>query len=168
MVCLVPLFIDYELTNFLKIVSLCNVCLRTNAFLPSAICICWNTHCPMTGWVCQWKPFWLPVDDSFKKAFVEEWNSKLQIRLIFHFPEVKGMQFLRLLRYQCLFLHPHGDLGMTRTLLVLEKELRHHCSHYSHDLLVNVWNCPSPVMQFCLVTRISSHQVWTTLLCGER
>ena len=30
--CLVPLFIDYESTNFLKIVSLCNVCLRTNAF----------------------------------------------------------------------------------------------------------------------------------------
>ena len=27
----------------------------------------------MTGWVCQWKPFWIPVDDSFKKAYVEEW-----------------------------------------------------------------------------------------------
>ena len=27
----------------------------------------------MTGWVCQWKPFWIPVDDSFKKACVEEW-----------------------------------------------------------------------------------------------
>ena len=27
----------------------------------------------MTGWVCQWKPFWIPVDDSFKKAHVEEW-----------------------------------------------------------------------------------------------
>ena len=27
----------------------------------------------MTGWVCQWKPFWILVDDSFKKAYVEEW-----------------------------------------------------------------------------------------------
>ena len=27
----------------------------------------------MTGWVCQWKPFWIPVDESSKKAFVEEW-----------------------------------------------------------------------------------------------
>ena len=71
--CLVPLFGEYESTNFLKIVSLCNVCLRTNAVLPSAICICWSAHCPMTGWVCQWKPFWIPVDDSFKKAYVEDW-----------------------------------------------------------------------------------------------
>ena len=41
--------------------------------LHSAICICLSTHCPMTGWVCQWKPFWIPVDDSFKKAYVEDW-----------------------------------------------------------------------------------------------
>ena len=27
----------------------------------------------MSGWVCQWKPFWILVEDSFKKAFVEEW-----------------------------------------------------------------------------------------------
>ena len=27
----------------------------------------------MAGWVCQWKPFLIPVDDSFKKAFLEEW-----------------------------------------------------------------------------------------------
>ena len=27
----------------------------------------------MSGWVCQWKPFWIPVGDSFKKAFMEEW-----------------------------------------------------------------------------------------------
>ena len=29
--------------------------------------------CPMTGWVCQWKPFWIPVEDSLKKAYLEEW-----------------------------------------------------------------------------------------------
>ena len=27
----------------------------------------------MSGWVCQWKPFWIPVEDSLKKAIVEEW-----------------------------------------------------------------------------------------------
>ena len=27
----------------------------------------------MSGWVCQWKPFWIPVDGSFKKAYVGEW-----------------------------------------------------------------------------------------------
>ena len=27
----------------------------------------------MSGLVCQWKPFWILVEDSFKKAFVEEW-----------------------------------------------------------------------------------------------
>ena len=27
----------------------------------------------MTGWVCEWKPFWIPVEDSFKKAYLEEW-----------------------------------------------------------------------------------------------
>ena len=28
---------------------------------------------PMPSWVCQWKPFWIPVGESFKKAFLEEW-----------------------------------------------------------------------------------------------
>ena len=32
-----------------------------------------SAYCPMSSWVCPWKPFWIPVDDSFKKAFVEEW-----------------------------------------------------------------------------------------------
>ena len=27
----------------------------------------------MTGWVCQWKAFWIPVGDSFQKAYLEEW-----------------------------------------------------------------------------------------------
>ena len=38
-----------------------------------AICILCGAHCPMTGSVCQWKPFWIPVDDSFHMAYVEEW-----------------------------------------------------------------------------------------------
>ena len=28
----------------------------------------------MFGWVCQWKPFWIPVGESFEKAYLEEWT----------------------------------------------------------------------------------------------
>ena len=27
----------------------------------------------MPSWVCQWKPFWILVGESFKKVFLEEW-----------------------------------------------------------------------------------------------
>ena len=27
----------------------------------------------MPSWVCQWKPFWIPVGGSFKKTYLEEW-----------------------------------------------------------------------------------------------
>ena len=27
----------------------------------------------MSGWICQWKPFWIPVGDSRRKAYIEEW-----------------------------------------------------------------------------------------------
>ena len=27
----------------------------------------------MTSWICQWKPFWISVGDSFQKAYLEEW-----------------------------------------------------------------------------------------------
>ena len=28
---------------------------------------------PMSGWVCQWKPFWILVGNNFQKAYLEEW-----------------------------------------------------------------------------------------------
>ena len=59
-------------------------------------------------------------------------SSRWQILLIFPFPEFKGMLVLRLLRYQC----PHGDLGMTRTLLVLEKVFTKIKETFSLKLLV--------------------------------
>ena len=27
----------------------------------------------MSGWVCHWKPFWIPIGDYWKKALVQEW-----------------------------------------------------------------------------------------------
>ena len=28
---------------------------------------------PMSGWICQWKPLWIPVGDNNQKAYLEEW-----------------------------------------------------------------------------------------------
>ena len=28
----------------------------------------------MTSLVCQWKPFWIPIGDTFQKAYLEEWQ----------------------------------------------------------------------------------------------
>ena len=151
-------FVDYESTNFIKIVSLCFVCFCTMPFLLSDICICWNAHCPMTDWVSQWKPFWVPVDDSFKKASVEE--------RVFQVTDTSDFSFFRKSREfnpetpkvsMPVYSSTWGPWNDEDTaLLVLEKVLRHHCTHCSHDILVNVWNCPSPVMIVCLVTRIPS------------
>ena len=79
---------DHDSTNFPKTVSLCNFLIVHQCLFLSAICILCGAHCPMTGWVCQWKPFWIPVDDSFKKAY--NGSSRSLILLIFPFPEVRG------------------------------------------------------------------------------
>ena len=56
-----------------------------------------DATCTMTGWVCQWKPFWIPVGDTFKKAYVEDLSSKFQILLILSFPKMRETLFLELL-----------------------------------------------------------------------
>ena len=33
---------------------------------------------PFSGWVCQWKAFWIPVGESFQKAYLEEWIYRAQ------------------------------------------------------------------------------------------
>ena len=67
------LFVDHDSTNFLKTVSLyCVMFVLICTFL-SAIASSEAPLCPMTGWVCQWKPFWILVEDSFKMAYLEEW-----------------------------------------------------------------------------------------------
>ena len=52
-----------------KTVSLCRVCLCEYVLHYSFEALL----CPMTSWICQWKPFWIPVGDSFQKAYLEEW-----------------------------------------------------------------------------------------------
>ena len=50
-----------------------DVCLCSKVFSFQPFTYSVALHCPTTGWVCQWKPFWIPVDDAFKKASVEVW-----------------------------------------------------------------------------------------------
>ena len=45
---------------------------------------------PMTGWVCQWKPFWIPVDDSFRKAYEEDWVFQIIYPSDFSLPGGQG------------------------------------------------------------------------------
>ena len=76
------------------------------------------------------------------------------------------MLFLRLQRCRC-FSHRHrGNHRKTRTQLVLGNVSRNHCLRCSHDLHVNVWNCPCHLMLYCRGARILSHQDRITLPCG--
>ena len=84
-------------------------------------------RCPMTGWVCQWKPFWIPVDDSFKKAHVEEWVFQVTDTSDFSFSGGQVMLFQRLLKCRCLSLRHRGKHRNQRFQLVLGNVLRHHC-----------------------------------------
>ena len=46
--------------------------LRCTCLLSSqSVCLCCSS--PRSGWVCHWKPLWIPVGDSWKKALMEEW-----------------------------------------------------------------------------------------------
>ena len=71
---------DDDSTNFLKTVSLCRVCcvhvrvcFQANLF--GSVLFWCRLYCSslMSGWVCHWKPFWIPDGDSWKKALMEEW-----------------------------------------------------------------------------------------------
>ena len=44
----------------------------------------------MAGWVCQWKPFWIPDDDSYKKAYVEDWVFQVADTSDFILPKDQG------------------------------------------------------------------------------
>ena len=65
-------------TNLLNSDSLV-VTFRTHARLLSSQFSCWQAYCfcvpdsLMSGWVCQSKPFWIPVGETFQKAYLEEW-----------------------------------------------------------------------------------------------
>ena len=43
-------------------------CFQANPLVRQAFC------CFCLGWVCHWKPFWIPVGESFQRAYLEEWK----------------------------------------------------------------------------------------------
>ena len=38
-------------------------------------CFFFVAEFPLSGWDCQWKPSWIPVGESFQKAYLEEWKN---------------------------------------------------------------------------------------------
>ena len=45
---------------------------RAFSFVHNCVFPCGRVS-PMSGWICRWKPFWIPVGDNFQKAYLEEW-----------------------------------------------------------------------------------------------
>ena len=74
-----PTIVDNDSTNFLKhcfVVSCLFVKIRASHFAiasssEASICLCGDSFPCRVGFV-NGKPFWIPVEDSFKKAFVKE------------------------------------------------------------------------------------------------
>ena len=64
--------------NFLSSVTLCYDKLCTRATLPVsslvALCSFSRPIILMAEWICRWKPFWIPIGDTFQKAYLEEWQ----------------------------------------------------------------------------------------------
>ena len=63
----------------------------------------------MTGWVCQWKPFCIPVDDSFKKAYVEDWVFQVPDTSDLILPEDQGDHIPETPRVTLPVLSSHGE-----------------------------------------------------------
>ena len=136
----------------------------------------------MPGWACQWKPFWIPVGESFKKAYLEEWiftgddSSDEQrvtttqityVMMILQHPDHRGSPIL------CL-----GNLLGNRIRPTLGNELRNHCLLYDLDAtsstkgssvpFLSACSCPFRVMKFCQATKILSPQGQINLPLGSR
>ena len=108
----------------------------------------------MSGWVCQWKPFWIPVGDSFQKAYLEEWiyvgdDSSDEQGLANSHTLVQGAGYKDYTSKQKL---PEGAPSAPRSAgHPSGKELRHHCllddpgatssTHSSSVLFLNAWGC---------------------------
>ena len=146
----------------------------------------------MPSWVCQWKPFWLPVGESFKKAFLEEWvfvgGDFLTNRMFWI--SLCSTTLTTLIAYVMIILqHPdHRDspilfLGNLRGLKIrpiFGNELTHHCLLHGHGPnatlfihdnsvpFLNATNCLFQMMKSCAATKMLSPQEQIILLRGSR
>ena len=64
--------------SFLLSVTLCydKLCTRATLSVSSLVALCSFSRpiILMAEWTCRWKPFWIPIGDTFQKAFLEEWQ----------------------------------------------------------------------------------------------
>ena len=138
----------------------------------------------MPSWVCQWTPFWIPVGESCKKAFLEEWvfvsGDSSDGQNVMDFPVLHSTDHA-----DCIPETPNSILflGNPRGLkirLVFGSDLRHHClrcghgqnaTSFIHDNSVpflSAWNCHFQMMKSCAVTNKLSPQEQTNSLRGSR
>ena len=123
------------------------------------------SRCPMSGWVCQPKPFWIPVGDSFKKAKDQA-------------PQIRVKSSPRLQKCRSIPLRYLGSLRSPMIKHVFGNELRHHCFrcgndqnatsfiHVSLDPFLSVWYYRFPMRLSCLVANNSTPQEMIFLLHG--
>ena len=137
----------------------------------------------MSGWVCEWKPFWIPVE-SFQKAYLEEWihmgDYSSGEQCTANIPTlVQGAGYKDYTSEQKLHEEapaaprPTGQPDApTWELIVLQgtasfwNERRHHClsqdlgailsTQNSTDLSLNAWSCRFQVQRSRQASRILS------------
>ena len=136
----------------------------------------------MSGWVCHWKPFWIPVGDSWKKALIEEWAFISDVHTdeqaptddpVFqstdHSDCIPGATRIS---KQCDPARPTsllGTIGGTTTAIAVTAQMRLHTSATAQSL------SRTPGIDFfffamisCQATRILSPKDRIALLCGVR
>ena len=108
---------------------------------------------PMSGRVCQWKPFWIPVEDSFKKASLEEWVFISDVPS--EGPEDPMVHDTdhRLPGCRSIPLRYLGSLRSPKIKRAFGDELRHHCLRCGHDQnvtsFIHVSAAPFPSIWYC-------------------
>ena len=144
----------------------------------------------MSGWVCQWKPFWIPVGESFQKAYLEEWiymgDDSSDEQGMANFPRWCRVLVTKITSPNKSYLKKHlqhqdqrgslmlfrGNLLGPRVLHPSGKELRHHCLLYdpgatsstqsSSVLFLNAWSCRFQVKRSCQASKILSPRAQTS------
>ena len=161
----------------MKTVSLCCLIVQQCTF-PSAIVSSEAPLCPMTGWVCQWKLFWIPVEASFKRPTWKSGFSSAMHLVKDQVPQIRVKSSPRLLGCRSLPLRHLGSQRSPRVKLVFGNVLRHHCLRCGHHLNVisfiyswsvpfqSVWYCRFQLRSSCQATRILSPQVRISALRG--
>ena len=116
--------------------------------------------CPMSGWVCQWKPFWIPVEDSFKKTFVEVWvfisdvpsagPSTAEVPVLHdkdHSEYTRDSQDIEAFHFSTL------ETAKPQDKACFGSEVRHHCLRCGHCLnetsLIHVSSVPFLSVWYC-------------------